>query len=268
MTDSADEADLKLAHELADLAANLTLPAWRSPLSLRTKDDGTIVTDIDIAVDEVLTSTLSTRRPNDVVQSEELSPGAQSGAGRRWYIDPLDQTVNYTRGLPEFATLIALYVDDSAVCAVISAPAMRERWWAIRGRGARNTSGRLSVSNTSEIRNALASIAAPHRFNLLEHESSTTLTLSEHVLAFAANCRSTTGSGGFLGHMRVAEGKIDLALDPWGETWDLAASALIVRESGGAFTSVTGQPSIHLRSAIASNGRLHTETLERITTHP
>lgn len=264
MTDSGDEADLKLAHTLADLAADITLPAWRGVRTLHTKDDGTIVTDIDLAVDEALTSTLSAHRPDDLVQSEELSPAATPGHGRRWYIDPLDQTVNYSRGLPEFATLIALYVDDSPVCAVISAPAMRERWWASRGRGARNTSGRLAVSDTSQIENALVSIAAPHRFNLLEPETNQPNTPNERVLALAARCRSTTGSGGFLGHMRVAEGRIDLALDPWGEIWDLAASALIVREAGGAFTSVSGHSSIRLRSAVASNGRLHAETIERI----
>lgn len=257
-----DESDLQLAHDLADIADTITWPSWRGPLAVHTKGDGTIVTEVDVAVDEAIATALSLERPHDEVHAEESGVRTVSGARRRWYIDPLDQTVNYSRGLPEFATLIALYENTEPVCAVVSAPALRERWWATRMQGARNTSGPIGVSRTSAIENAVASIAAPHRFDDIRGMHSTEPSGNERVSALAHRCRATTGAGGFLGHMRVAEGKVDVTLDPWGEPWDLAASALIVKEAGGEFTALDGSHSIHQRSAVASNRVLHAEVVK------
>jgi histidinol-phosphatase len=132
--DSVDD-DLALALRLADAADAVTLPRFRAAdLVVTTKPDRSPVTDADTAAEEVLRALIAVERPGDAVLAEE--GGGAVGAGRGWVLDPIDGTKNFSRGMPAWATLIALTVDGTATVGVVSAPALRRRWWGAVG-GAR-----------------------------------------------------------------------------------------------------------------------------------
>ena len=137
VTDSL-AADLDLARRIADAADAVTHGRFRaSDLTVDRKPDRTPVTDADVACEDEVRRLLAAERPDDAVLGEERGAGARAAAGgRRWIVDPIDGTKNYSRGLPVFATLLALVVDDEPVVGVVSAPALGRRWWAARGRGA------------------------------------------------------------------------------------------------------------------------------------
>src|SRR3712207_217499 len=126
--------DLRLAHLLADDADSITMSRFKAlDLRVTAKPDLTPVTDADTAVEEAIRRTLGRARPRDAVHGEEL---ADTGWGpRRWVIDPIDGTKNFVRGVPVWATLIALTVEDEVVVGVVSAPALNRRWWAVQGGG-------------------------------------------------------------------------------------------------------------------------------------
>src|SRR5919199_2882976 len=127
-------SELAFAHELADLADSLSLPRFRAlDLRVETKPDSTPVTDADRAVERALRERIAAGRPGDGVVGEEEG---DDGGTVRWVIDPIDGTKNFSRGVPVWATLIALEREDGVACSVISAPALSHRWWAARGEGA------------------------------------------------------------------------------------------------------------------------------------
>ncbi len=248
--------DLALALELADLADSLTLSRYRSTdLVVETKPDLTPVTESDRAVEQALRERLAGARPGDAVLGEEFGAQEARGNGRRWIIDPIDGTKNYVRGIPVWATLLALEVDDRLMAAVVSAPALGRRWWASRGAGAfvDDRPEALHVSRVRELADAQLCFSGFRGW-----DQSVGL---DSLLALGSACWRTRGFGDFWSYMLVAEGAAEIACEPEVSLWDLAAPRMIVEEAGGRFTDLGGVPTAGGGDALASNGLLHEAAL-------
>jgi histidinol-phosphatase len=240
-------ADLELALRLADAADAVSLGRFRArDLVVETKPDRTPVTEADRAVEKELRSHLERERPDDAVLGEEEG---ESGTGpRRWILDPIDGTRNYLRGVPVWATLIALEDQGRVVLGVVSAPALHRRWWAERGGGAHAGGDQVHVSAVHRAEDAVLSFA-----------------LEQPLPSLATRAWHARGYGDFWSHMLVAEGAIDGAIDAIGvSVWDLAAVQVIVEEAGGTFTDFAGEHRVDGGSAISSNGHLHQALLDAV----
>jgi histidinol-phosphatase len=250
--------DLDLARSLADTADRIALSRFRAvDLRIDTKPDLTPVSDADRAVEHALRSRLADARPDDAICGEEF--GVSGDGPRQWVIDPIDGTKNYVRGVPVWATLIALLDDREPVVGVVSAPALGRRWWAARGDGAWGSGigedvRRLAVSSVSQLADASLSYSSLGGWAVAGKGF---LTLVETVWRSRAY-------GDFWSYMLVAEGAVDLAAEPELSLWDMAALAPIVVEAGGRFTGLNGRDGVHEGSAIASNGELHAAALALI----
>ncbi|HEX3290261.1 MAG TPA: inositol monophosphatase family protein [Gaiella sp.] len=243
--------DLELALRLADAADAISLTRFRSrDLVVRTKPDATPVTEADTEVEHELRAMLGVERRRDAVLGEEQ--GATGSGRRRWILDPIDGTRNYSRGIPVWATLIALEEDGRVVLGVVSAPALHRRWWAERGGGAHAGGDRVHVSAVRRPEDAVLSFA-----------------LEQPLPGLAARAWHARAYGDFWSHMLVAEGAIDGAIDAIGvSVWDLAAVQVIVEEAGGTFTDFAGEHRIDGQSAISSNGPLHEALLAAVAEGP
>ena len=240
--------DLRLALELADLADSLSLPRFRATdLAVDTKANLTPVTDADRAVERAVRERLQRERPGEPVLGEE--EGGDTGHGDRWIVDPIDGTKNFSRGIPIWATLIALERDGVLVASVVSAPALRSRWWAMRGGGAYADGRRLQVSRVGRIEDAVVSFSR----HLLGEPMRALLERAWHARTFSD----------FWQHVLVAEGAVDAALDPELNPWDIAAVQLVVEEAGGRCTDVAGREGIGT-SLVSSNGLLHDAMLAAV----
>jgi len=238
--------DLALALELADAADAISLPHFRTGIAVETKPDLTPVTEADRAVESELRRLLADRRPNDAILGEE--EGASGGGERRWILDPIDGTRNYARGVPVWATLVALEAEGEVRLGVASAPALGRRWWAERSEGAFADGDRIGVSSVARVEDAVLSFA-----------------YENGVPDIARRAWHVRGLGDFWAHMLVAEGAVDGAVDAKGmNEWDLAAIQVIVEEAGGRFSDFSGEARIDGRSAVTSNGLLHEELLAAV----
>lgn len=240
--------DLALALSLADAADAISLGRFRAgDLQVETKPDLTPVTEADRAVETMIRERLAIERRDDGLLGEEF--GALGGGSRRWIVDPIDGTRNYSRGIPVWATLIALEEDGELRLGVVSAPALHRRWHAERGGGAWANDDRVRVSAVRQIEDAVLSFA-----------------LEQPIPALAGYAWHARGYGDFWAHMLVAEGAVDAAVDAVGvKVWDLAAIQPIVEEAGGRFTDAAGVARADGGTAISSNGHLHDELLRAVT---
>jgi histidinol-phosphatase len=256
--------DLSLAHVLADTADSISVARFRAlDLHVTSKPDLTPVSDADMAVEKALRATLARTRPRDAVLGEEYgASAAATGSGRRrWVIDPIDGTKNYVRGVPVWATLIALMDGDDPVVGLVSAPALGRRWWGAVGHGAyagRHQAGatRLHVSGIGNLADASFCYS-----ELISWEEVGRL---EPMLDIMRRSWRTRAYGDFYGYMLVAEGAVDVMVEPELSLWDLAALIPIVTEAGGSFTDLAGRPGPGGGSAIATNGKLHDEVFARL----
>ena len=250
--------DMALALRLADQADALTVDRFGA-LNLRvdTKPDLTPVTDADHSVEAALRETLSQQRPDDPVLGEEYG-GTTVFEGRQWVIDPIDGTKNFVRGVPVWATLIALLHDGVPVVGVVSAPALQRRWWAGEGAGAfvsvaSGTPGGLSVSSVADLGSASLSLSSLDGWAKLG--------LRDRLIDLTDTVWRVRAFGDFWSYCLVAEGAVDIAAEPEVSLWDLGALDILVREAGGAFTSLDGTAGPHGGSAVATNGPLHNAVL-------
>nr|WP_240759824.1 histidinol-phosphatase [Phytoactinopolyspora endophytica] len=256
----AHDDDLRFAHVLADDADAQTLSRFRADdLRIETKADDTPVTDADRETEEAIRRTLSRARPRDSIVGEEF--GSDGYSARRWVIDPIDGTKNYLRGVPVWATLIALMVGDEVVAGVVSAPVLNRRWWAARGSGAwtgrsLSAASRCRVSDVAAISDASLSYS-----DLAEWEEHGALPA---FLDLTRACWRTRGYGDFWSYMLLADGAVDIATEPELALHDVAALVPIVEEAGGRFTDLAGKPAPMGNGALATNGRLHDEVLGRL----
>ncbi len=257
---SLQDDDLALAHELADLADEITLDRFLArDLVVEAKPDLTPVTDADRAVEQALRQALTSRRPGDGVLGEEEG---ESGSGpRRWVLDPIDGTKNFVRGVPVWATLIALQDEGQAGVGVVSAPALGRRWWAANGTGA-HTGGaltgarRLRVSAVSNLADASVAYSS-----LTGWEEQGRL---PGLLQLSREVWRTRAYGDFWSHLLVAEGAVDAAFEPEVSLWDLAPLQVILEEAGGRFTDLTGAARVDGGSAVSTNGLLHELVLQAL----
>ena len=249
--------DLRLAHVLADDADSLTTARFKAlDLHVMSKPDLTPVTDADQAVEQSIRRTLSRVRSRDAVVGEE---GGSSGhSQRRWIVDPIDGTKNFVRGVPVWATLIGLAVDDEVVLGVVSAPQLQRRWWASSGNGAWTGRSLLKATRcqVSDVRR-LEDASLSHS-SLSGWEDRGRL---DDFLSLARRCWRTRAYGDFWSYMLLAEGAVDLAAEPELEVYDMAALDVIVREAGGRFSSLDGTDGPFGGNALASNGHLHEAAL-------
>jgi histidinol-phosphatase len=269
--------DLALAHALADIADAITLDRYQSQdLVITTKPDNTPVTDADRAVETAIREALGTHRSGDGLVGEEF--GSDKGSsGRYWVIDPIDGTKNFMRGVPTWATLIALVQVDATgneevVVGIASAPALARRWAAAKGHGAtvRFNAGTddFTDANADTDFESFSSSANEKKISV-----SRVSTLSDASISYSdfvgwgdrlepfqkmlAGAWRTRGIGDFWSHMLVAEGAVDVAVEPSLAVWDMAALDIIVREAGGTFTNTAGQNGPFGGSGVSTNGLLH-----------
>lgn len=251
--------DIAFALQMADAADAQTLARFGAlDLRVETKPDLTPVTDADRSVEELVRGELAAQRPDDVVLGEEFG-GTAVFSGRQWVVDPIDGTKNFVRGVPVWATLIALLDDGVPVVGVVSAPALHRRWWAGDVEGSFTSFGgqtrRISVSGVDDI--ASASLTYSDLTTGWDGLRPRFLELTDEVWR-------VRGYGDFWSYCLVAEGAVDIAVEPEVRLWDLAPLDILVREAGGTFTSVAGRPGPHGGSAIATNGKLHDAVLARL----
>ena len=253
--------DLALAHLLADIADEIALDRYQSlDLVVTTKPDNTPVTDADRAVETAIREVLSKHRPNDGLLGEEFGTDIK-GAKRYWVIDPIDGTKNFMRGVPTWACLIALvkvHEDGSqeVVVGIASAPALSRRWFASCCQGAfvtfNGATKKISVSQVSTLSDASIAYSGFIGFG-------------DKLKAFQemlANAWRTRGFGDFWSHMLVAEGAVDVAIEPSLALWDMATLDIIVREAGGVFSNTSGTAGPFGGSGVSTNKVLHSPVVE------
>ncbi|GAB2981675.1 histidinol-phosphatase [Saccharothrix stipae] len=250
-------ADLSLALRLADEADKITTARFRAlDLVVQRKPDRTPVTDADVAVEDAIRAVLAVRAPDDRIAGEER--GGTAGEGRTWVLDPIDGTKNFLRGVPVWATLIALVTDGVPVVGVVSAPALGRRWWASAGGGAHTSdaSGERAVSVSAVRDLSDAYLSTTHLGTWREHHS------REAYLALVDACWENRAFGDFWQHCLVAEGAIDLAAEPIVNPWDVAPFQVLVTEAGGRFSDLGGVVRFDGGHVLTSNGHLHDAALK------
>ncbi|MGW4941606.1 histidinol-phosphatase [Actinoplanes sp. NPDC004185] len=256
--------DLALAHLLADTADSISVARFRAlDLHVESKPDLTPVSDADKAVEQAIRATLARARPRDGVLGEEFgmsTPPAGQG-NRHWVIDPIDGTKNFIRGVPVWGTLIALLEGERPVAGLVSAPALGRRWWGALGHGSwagkhQRAAARISVSAVRRMADASFCYAS-----LPSWEEAGRL---EPMLQIMRDSWRSRAYGDFYGYMLLAEGAVDVMVEPELSLWDVAALIPIVTEAGGAFTDLAGERAPGDGSAIATNGHLHDEILGRL----
>ncbi len=259
---SGYQDDLRLALVIADMVDSHTMSRFQAvDLQVETKPDLTPVSDADRAAEEIVRTQLRRSRPRDAVTGEEFE--ATGHGRRRWVIDPIDGTKNFVRGVPVWATLIALLDEGDPVVGVVSAPALNRRWWAARGTGA--FSGRslssarpLSVSRVHDLADASVSYSS--------YESWEDLGRGEQFRRLTRQVWRSRAYGDFWSYMLVAEGAVDIATEPELALYDMAALVPVVTEAGGRFTSLDGTDGCFGGNALATNGHLHDAVVAMLAT--
>ena len=246
------DRELRLAHDLADLADALTLPAFHGAMDVETKADGTAVTATDREVERRIRARIREVFPGHAVLGEEDGHDGPDDAPT-WIVDPIDATANFVRGNPVFATLVALRLDGVEMLGVVSAPALGTRWDGLVG-GAAHQDGRpIRVSEVDDLARAEVSFGGLNHF-----AASGRLGAVERA---ATATRRQRGFGDFWQHCLVASGAVDVAMEAEVSTWDLAAVKPIVEAAGGRFTDLAGVATTDGGNAVSSNGHLHDAAL-------
>jgi histidinol-phosphatase len=259
--------DLNLARRAADVADAITLPGFLSrSFTVERKHDRSEVTDIDRTTESELTALLRAERPAYSVYGEEHGVVGPTDTRYQWVIDPIDGTSNFARGVPVWATLIALVHDDVPVLGVVSAPALGRCWWATTGSGAyvahsigssHGEARRLHVSDIVNLEDASASITVTESW----HAAGKTSQLD----ALQRRVARLRNYGDFWQHMMVAEGSLDIAIDAIGlGAYDIAAITTIVSEAGGMWSNRKGVADWRSNSLITTNGRLHSAVIDAL----
>jgi histidinol-phosphatase len=251
-------SDLELALELANIADEIALERFQAlDLKVETKPDRSPVTDADRAVEKALKGILAERRPDDALIGEEF--GNSGSASRTWIIDPIDGTANFTRGVPIWATLIALAIDGKPVLSVVSAPAMGRRWWA-----APRTDEPTGGAFTSDIDGSVRHIHVSG-ISDLEHASLSYNNLQlwdqagliDPLVEFSRKIWRTRAYGDFYSYMLLAEGALEIVTEHDLKIYDIAALVPIVEQAGGKFSALSGPLTPESSSVLATNGKLH-----------
>ncbi len=252
--------DLALALELANIADNISLARFRAlDLHIESKPDRSPVTDADRAVELAIKEVLALKRPNDGIVGEEF--GNSGSTTRKWIIDPIDGTANYMRGVPVWATLIALSIDGKAVVSVVSSPALGRRWWAAPGIAKTSdfdgSVRDLKVSSIANLENASLS------YNNLQLWDS--YGYLERLIKLSRKVWRTRAYGDFYSYMLLAEGSLDIVAEHDLKLYDIAALVPIVEQAGGSFSAIDGSLTEETGSVLATNNLLHDTVIHNLT---
>lgn len=254
--------DLALALRLADAADAVSMTRFdAADLDVSAKADASFVTEADLATERAIREILDVERPGDGVLGEEF--GDRGATERRWVIDPIDGTHNYLRGIPMWATLIALSREGAPVLGVVSQPAIGRRWWAAEGTGAwtNDVDGsprRIHVSAVDDLSRASVSFQSIQQWDDAGQLPA--------LLALSRAVWRDRGYGDALPYMWLAEGRLEMVAEFDVKEYDLAALAPVVREAGGRFGAYDGSDSVTAGSALATNGVLHERILDLLRT--
>jgi histidinol-phosphatase len=239
-------ADLEFAHLLADAADAITTARFRAlDLHVETKPDLTPVSEADRTAEEAIRALVASSGRGEGVLGEELG---DDGGDVRWIVDPIDGTRNYVRGVPVWATLLALEREGEVVLGLVSAPELHRRWWALRGEGAFANGEPCRVSAVSRLEDASVSTTSARG-------------MPAGWRAIVDRSWSNRGLGDFWQHCLIAEGALEVACDSRLKLWDYAAVQLLVEEAGGRCTTFEGAPPAVDESFVATNGALHDEVV-------
>ena len=249
------DGELQLAMRVADAADAVSLAGFNSrDFSVMRKADKSEVTEIDRATETVISDILRTERPEHSVYGEEYGIVGPTDAEFQWVIDPIDGTSNFVRGVPVWASLIALVCDNVPVLGVVSAPAMNMRWWAHSHGEAFFNSSPIRVSKIDSLRHASLSITVNKPWR--------DLGAAESLENLQRDVSRVRGYGDFWQHMLVAQGAVDVAIDSIGlAPYDIAALVPIVQQAGGSCTDRLGAQNWRANTLISSNSLLHDTTL-------
>lgn len=259
--------ELRVALALADIADGISMAAFlASDLKVQTKPDRTPVTEADQRTEQALRAMIREEYPADGLVGEEYGSDI-GGADRVWVIDPIDGTANFLRGVPVWATLIALVDRGVPVLGVVSAPALGRRWWAASGsaftRDVDGTQRSLQVSSVADLSDSSLSYSDPIGWP------------DDALSRLSDRCWRTRGYGDFLSHVWVAEGAVDVAIEPDLAPWDVAALLPIVIAAGGQVVGLSGEPVLHVQGGrlvvpaglVSTNSLLTDQVLETIGHH-
>ena len=238
--------DLAFAHELADVADAITLARFRAhDLHVETKPDLTPVSEADRIAEQLIREHVRASGRGEGVLGEEFG---DDGGDVRWIVDPIDGTTNYVRGVPIWATLLALEREGSVELALVSAPALGRRWWATHGGGAWAAGSPCRVSAVARIEDAAVSTTSARR-------------MPAGWTEIVQRAWSNRGLGDFWQYCLLAEGALDVATDTVVNLWDYAPVQLLVEEAGGRCSTFDGADPAPEASFVATNGLLHDETV-------
>lgn len=258
-------ADLALALAVADEVDAFTLPHFHeADFTLDWKHNQTEVTEIDRRAETMIVEALVAARVDHGVFGEEHGAAGVTDSPWQWVIDPIDGTSGFVRGIPIWASLIALtHRDHGAVLGVVSAPALGRRWWGGRGLGATmavfGDERPIVVSTVDRLADAQVSITHNHGWDALG--------LTGALVSLQQRARRARGIGDFWQHMLVAEGAMDVAVDAVGVApYDIAAVQPIVEAAGGRLTDRHGEATHAHDTAISSNRLLHDEVITALST--
>jgi len=252
-------SELALALEVADLADAITLPAYdRRSFTLDWKANRTEVTEADRDTEAAIAARVLQARPGHGLFGEEHGLVGDASSPWRWIVDPIDGTSNFVRGVPVWATLIALvHGDDGPVLGVVSAPAMGRRWWAASGLGAFSDlrgGAPIHVSSVAAVAESQVSVTFSPGWDAIGR--------TDRLVTLQRSAYRARGYGDFWQHILVAEGAVDVVVDAIGvASYDVAAPMAIVEQAGGRLTDRHGARTIDTDSAVSTNGALHDEII-------
>jgi histidinol-phosphatase len=236
------DADLQFAASLADAADAITMRRFRAlDLRVDTKPDLTPVSEADRDAEEAIRELVSSSGRGEGVLGEEFG---DDGGDAKWIVDPIDGTMSYVRGVPVWATLLALEREGVVKLAYVSAPALSRRWWAVRGEGAFADGRPCRVSGVARLEDAVVSTTSQRR-------------MPAGWRTIVERAWSNRGLGDFWQYCLVAEGAVDVACDSVVKVWDYAGVQLVVEEAGGRCTTFAGDPPADGATFVATNGALH-----------
>ena len=251
---------------LGDVYKRQSLASFRRSIRIEAKPDASFVTEADMAVERAIRERITSRFPDHGLVGEEYGT-SESSSGRRWIIDPIDGTHNYMRGVPIYATLIALEIEGRPAVGAVSAPALHRRWFSWDGGGAwavetvpggwdRDSAQRLSVSAVDRLEEAS-----------VVYSSYASIEASGWAPGFRpllGKVWRDRGLGDFYGYMLVAEGAAEVMVEAELKLWDLAGPRAIMEHAGARVTDIEGGLDLPAHGVLATNGRLHQAILDEL----
>jgi histidinol-phosphatase len=250
---------LALALAVADEADALALAGFRGDLQVSSKPDRSFVTQVDTAIERHVRERIKGAYPAHGLIGEEEGV-EDGGASVRWYIDPIDGTHNFMRGVPLFGTLLGVERDGEVQVGVLSAPALRERWFAWRGGGAW-ASGAAGTAPGETRRLGVSKVGRLEEAQLLYSSPRDIEPRAPGFRDLVQRAWRDRGFGDFWGYALVAQGAAEGMIEVGMSAWDLAAPLVLIEEAGGRMTDFTGRRTIQEPTMVASNGLLHEELL-------